>query len=192
LSQPPYNDPSDADPTVRRWKRILLGIYLLFTGVAVIWAFASLVAFNCGGHAVPVKGPRISPAADNPKELRACHKKLERLLTDLHEETFALQANALRYRTDPAAEWRNWSEAWKLRWQALRWRCRLDELGGSGVSPAIDQMAAIHAALEELRLSYTGLVDTFIERYTERLQNLRKDLAAVRTTIDRRHARRNK
>lgn len=171
------------DPTVRRWKRIFFGIYLVLTGCIVVWAFCSIVMALFGDRPLPVKGPRISPAADNPRELRACQEELGHLLTDLHRDTFQLQAMALRFDLDPASEWGNWSKAWRFRWNAVDWRCRLSSLSGQGISPAIDAMAQIHGELDELQISYSGVVNNFIERYVERLYKLKNDLDAVQKMI---------
>jgi len=154
---------------------------VLLTGVSLL-----AVAFG-GARLPPVKGPRIDESGARPDEIRACHRDLERLLTDLHHETFAIQAKALRYDTDPATEWRNWSDSWDGRWRTLDWRCRLSELTGRGI-PAIDRMAAIHSTLAELQRSYSGVMDRFIETYSDRLRKLRKDLSEVRALIDRRKA----
>lgn len=157
----------------------------MFTFGAVVLTAVSVLAVTFGGEALPpVKGPRIGAQGDTPDEIRACHRDLERLLTDLHKETFFIQAKALRFDTDPATEWRNWSEAWRGRWRTLDWRCRLSELSGRG-KPAIDRMAAIHSTLAELQLSYSGVMDRFIETYSDRLRRLRKDLSEIRSMIDR-------
>jgi hypothetical protein len=189
-------DPNER--TVRRWRKAFYSLYLTFTVLAGLWALLSLLSVHCGwqsmaalGAAAARRGPRISASADNPHELRDCHRRLERLLTDLHQETFTLQARALKHRkTDPAAEWRNWSKAWRARWRELDRRCRLSELSGSGKSKEIDRMHAIHSVLAELQLGYSGIVDRFVERFADRLRGLRKDLAAVRAMIDQRRARR--
>ena len=47
-------------------------------------------------------------------------------------------------------------------------------------------MATIHQSLEELRLSYSGVVDSFVDRYVSRLHNLKEELSFVRAMIDRR------
>ncbi len=85
--------PADSsEKTVRLWRRIFLGLYLAFTLGACLLAFLSILAYQLGAHEPPVKrGRRIMASADNPKELRDCHKRLERLATELHKETFTLQ-----------------------------------------------------------------------------------------------------
>jgi hypothetical protein len=162
---------------------VLLGVYLAFTGVAGALTFFSILVVHCGGRPTPLTGPRIAESA-KPDEIRLCHRDLERLATDLHNETFSIQAKALRYETDPATEWRNWSEAWQNRWRLLGWRCRLqDDLGGN---KALEKMASIHGALRDLQHSYSGVMDRFIETYAQRLRRLRRELTDVRTMIDRR------
>ncbi len=185
-SPQPENDLAQDERTVRRWKRAGFGIYLAFTFAAVIVTFFSVLGVHCGWHAPPPSGPQIDPNANNPAELRTCHRDLDRLLRDLHKEAFTVQARALRFDTNPATECRNWSKQWQLRWRTVAWRCRFRELAGQGVSPAIDQMAAVHAALDELHLGYTGQVDRFVETYVQRLRKLSKELGEVRATIDRR------
>ncbi|MFH1130039.1 MAG: hypothetical protein V1754_01810, partial [Pseudomonadota bacterium] len=96
-------------------------------------------------------------------------------------------AIALKYDTDPATEWRNWSGGWRFRWRALNRRCRLNQLAGAGVSEEIDKMYEIHSSLAELQLSYTDVMDRFVEQYVERLQKLRLELKEVRSMIDRRN-----
>lgn len=174
---------------VRIWRRAFFGVYLLITGTACVWTLISILMVHCGyadDDRVKPAGPRISPQGDVPDELRQCHKKLARLLADLHKETFVLQAKALKYKIDPAVEWRNWSKAWRRRWKVLDHRCRLSELGGRGTSPEVDGMRDIHAALEELQVSYTGVMDRFVERYSHRLRRLSKKLRMVRDSIERR------
>lgn len=178
---------STTSRTVRRWRRIFLGLYLAFTVGAALLGFFSILAYQLGANRLPVHtGRQISARANNPWELRDCHQRLERLATDLHKETFTLQSQALKFETDPAVEWRNWSVQWQHRWQQLDHRCRLSELSVQGVSAEIDKMAAIHRSLDELQLSYSGVVNTFVERYVERLRTLRSELTQVRGMIDRR------
>ena len=188
LSPSSSSPPSPQSPeqrTIRRWRRAFLAIYLVFTFGAVVLTGVSVLAVTFGGAPLPpVKGPRIDERGAKPDEIRACHRSLERLLTDLHHETFAIQAKALRYDTDPATEWRNWSQAWNGRWRTLDWRCRFSELSGRGM-PAIDRMAAIHSTLAELERSYSGVMDRFIETYSDRLRKLRRDLSELRSMIDR-------
>jgi hypothetical protein len=178
--------PSPQERTVRRWKRAFFGIYLAFTFAAAALAFFSVLSVHCGWHSTPPAGPQISPGADRPEELRTCHRDLDRLLRDLHKEAFTVQARALRFDTNPATEWRDWSKQWQLRWRTIAWRCRFRELAGQGMSPAIDQMAAVHTALDELHLGYSGQVDRFVDAYVQRLRKLSKELGEVRATIDRR------
>ncbi|MCA9673326.1 MAG: hypothetical protein KC503_47375 [Myxococcales bacterium] len=184
-----------SEQTVRRWRKAFYSIYLAFTVLAGLWALLSMLSVHCGWRppsaAAALRGPRIINKGDNPDELRRCHQRLERLLTDLHHKTFTLQARTLKYpKIDPAVEWRNWSKAWRARWRELDRRCRLSELAGSGKSKEIDRMQAIHRVLAELQLGYSGVVDRFVERFADRLRGLRKDLAAVRAMIDQRGARR--
>jgi hypothetical protein len=190
LSDPEHQlDPSSQERTIRRWKRAFFGIYLAFTMSAAGLAFFSVLAVHCGWQPPPAAGPQISTNADNPAELRTCHRDLDRLLRDLHKEAFTVQARALRFDTNPATEWRDWSKQWQLRWRTLAWRCRFRELAGQGVSPAIDQMAAVHTALDELHLGYSSQVDRFVDAYVQRLRKLSKELGEVRATIDQRSRR---
>jgi hypothetical protein len=174
---------------VRRWRRIFLGLYIGLVVVASLVTFFSVAAVNFGFHRVPIKGTQISAKADQPKELRDCQRRLERLLNDLHRETFTLLAKAQRFGLNVATEWRNWSSDWRHRWRVLDWRCRLSELADKGVSPEIDKMAEIHGALDELHISYSGVVSTFAERYVDRLRNLRQEVDEVRAMINRRRAK---
>jgi hypothetical protein len=190
LSQPSSN--SAAERTERLWRRIFLGLYFVFTLGTVIYTALSVIMILCGGRAVPVKGPRISERADNLDEVRACHKDLERLLADLHRETFTIQARALRFDIDPAAEWHNWSQSWAMRWRTLDWRCRFSDIRGRGISAEIDKMASVHHDLEELQRSYSQVMDRFIAAYADRLHNLRKDLVSIRAMIDRRQPHANR
>lgn len=177
---------STSDRPPRLWKRVFTGIYIAFTVSVCIVTLCSVLAALAGGRAIPIKGRQISARADNPRELRNCHKRLERLRTSLHREVFTLQAKALRFDVDPAIEWRNWSHSWRGRWRRLNHRCRLEELGGRGVSQEIDKMAAVHVALDELRLSYSEVMNSFVERYMKRMRKLRMELAEVRSMIDQR------
>jgi hypothetical protein len=192
--QPAHTPDGSEDPraakTVRRWRRAFLGIYLAFTFGAVLVAFMSTLAVHCGGRSLASlphhKGPRIRTDAADPNELRGCQAELDRLLRELHREAFTVQQKALRFDTDPASEWTNWSAAWRARWQALDYRCRFSEGGGKTRSPEIDKMANIHKALEELQFAYSGLVSSFAGTYVDRLRHLRSQLQEVRESIDRR------
>ena len=179
-----------AERIIARWRKVFLGVYLLFVIGAILITFFSVLAFHLGAHKVPVKGKQISARADNPKELRRCHRKLSRLMTGLHRETFSLLARSQRFETQPARAWANWSRDWRHRWNVLDHHCRLSELSGRGVSPEIDKMARVHEALDELHISYTGVVKNFAERYVDRLRALRDQVASVRAMIDRRGKRR--
>lgn len=154
---------------------------------------SSLLAVQCGLYRVPVmRGQQIGRDAQNPKELRDCHHRLSALLVDLNRETFTLLGRAQRFATEPAAEWQNWSRDWRHRWKVLDYRCRLSEPSSRTASPEIDKMAHIHAALDELHISYTGVVSNFAERYVDRLRALKKEVDAVRAMIDRRRRRSNR
>ncbi len=169
-----------------------MGVYLLFTLVIVVWTTASLVMANFGGRTPGHKGPRIKATADDPKQLRKCIKNLTRLLDDFEKESLTLQGRALKYDMNATAEWRNWSERWKTRGNKLSYRCRLDELSGNDVNPAIDQMAEIHLALGDLHTSTTSVVNGYMETYVKRLRTLRKKMSAVRTTVDRQHPKKRR
>jgi hypothetical protein len=185
----PTEQAEKARRIISRWRKLFLGIYLVFVVVSVLVTFFSVLAFHLGVHQVPIKGTRISATADDPKELRACHRRLSRLMTDLHKEAFSLLAHSQRFETHPARAWENWSRDWHHRWRVLDHHCRLSELSGRGVSPEIDKMARIHQALDELHISYTGVVNNFAERYVDRLRTLREEVASVRAMIDRRKRR---
>lgn len=190
VEQPPaLTDDPRAARTVQRWRRAFLGLYLAFTLGAVLVAFFSVLAVHCGGHAAGMRGPRIREDGSDAKELRACQADLDRLLRDLHHEAFTVQARALRFDTDPATEWQNWSAAWRKRWQVLDYRCRLQELSGRTATPEIEKMASVHRALDELQFAYGGLVSRFAGTYVERLRGLRDQLEDIRKMIDRRRPR---
>ncbi len=189
VEQQPTRTASDdprAERIVRRWRRAFLGIYLAITLGAVLVAFFSVLAVHCGGRPTAVKGPRIKEDASDPAELRSCQADLDLLLRDLHKEAFTVQQKALRFDTDPAQEWQNWSAGWRLRWQALDYRCRFQDTAVLRSSPEIDKMASIHKALDELQFAYGGLVSRFAGTYVERLRQLRGQLQDVRNLIDRR------
>ena len=186
MSTPTQSPEEQAARIIARWRRIFLGLYLAFVVGAILVTFSSVVSVHAGVYRVPIAGKRIGPKADDPKELRDCIKRLDRLLTDLHKETFTLLARAQRFEIDPLAEWSNWSRDWQHQWKALDYRCRLSELSGQASSPEIDKMANIHAALDELHISYTGVVNTFADRYVDRLRKLKKEVDEVRAMIDRR------
>lgn len=172
---------------MRSWRRLFIGVYLGFTVGATLVALLSILAVHCGYRtAEQLVGDRISDKADKPEELRSCHKELAGLLADLHQKTFALQAEALKYDMEPVTEWRNWSASWRHRWEAVRERCRLRELAGRGVSAPLDRMESVHATLSELQLAYNDVAERFIEGYVERLRLLRTELAVVRGMIDSR------
>jgi hypothetical protein len=184
----PAEQAEQARRIISRWRKLFLGIYLFFVVVSVLVTFFSVLAFHLGVHKVPVKGTRIAAAADDPKELRDCHKRLSRLMTDLHKETLSLLAHSQRFETHPAKAWEDWSRDWRHRWRVLDHHCRLSEVTGS---PEIDKMARIHQALDELHISYTGVVKNFAERYVDRLRSLRDEVASVRAMIDRRRKSRS-
>ena len=180
------------DHTVRLWKRLLIGVYLVFTLFIVAWTTASLVVANFGEPTVKLKGPRIKASADDPKELRKCIKNLQRLLDDFEKESLTLQGRALKYDMNPDAEWSNWSERWKMRGNKLSYRCRLDELSGAEVNPAIDKMAEVHLALGDLHNSSTSVVKGYMGQYVKRLRTLRKKMSAVRTMVDQQHPKKRR
>ena len=181
-----------ATKIIARWRRVFFGLYLVFVVGSTLVVFFSILTVHAGVYDVPVTGKRIDEGGDNPDQLRRCHQRLARLLTDLHKETFTLLASAQKFETDPATEWTNWSRNWRHRWKLLDHRCRLSELAGQGVSPEIDKMANVHAALDELHISYTGVVNTFADRYVDRLRKLKDEVATVRAMIDRRRRRSSK
>ncbi len=169
-----------------------MGVYLVFTLTIAAWTTASLVAANFGKRPVTIKGPRIKVTADDPKELRKCFKHLRRLLDDFEKESLTLQSRALKYDMNPDAEWTNWSQRWKVRGNKLSFRCRLDELSGADVNPAIDSMSEIHLALGELHTSSTSVVKGYMGHYVKRLRTLRKKMSAVRTMVDRQHPKKRR
>ncbi|MBK8480510.1 MAG: hypothetical protein IPL40_04975 [Proteobacteria bacterium] len=170
---------------VRRWRVGTQVVHLVATVALCLWVAASVVATHAGAYEnkPAVSAPRISSRADNPEELIDCQRRLQGLLTELHQEAFALQARAVRFGFDPGGEWANWTEGWRWRWQLVAHRCRLEELANRGVSPAIDLLAEVHRALDELQLSYSDVVYRFIDRYLERLRHLNQQLTRARSLI---------
>jgi len=146
-----------------------------------LWMTLSILQVHAGFHRPKqaFKGEKINVRADKPDELRRCHRDMEHLLRDLHDQTFALQAKALKFDINPATEWRNWAQAWRKRWSIIGSRCRLDELSGSGTSQEIDTLGQIHNALSELQLSYTDVMDRYIERFARRLREQQLQLERV-------------
>jgi hypothetical protein len=177
------------DRTVRNWRRLFTGFYLFFTVGATLCALLSILSVHCGlRRPERIAGDRISDTANKPEELRSCHRQLEALLAELHEASFSLQTEALKYKMEPVVEWRNWSESWRHRWEAVGVRCRLRELAGAGVSPALNRMEGVHAELAELQLAYSDVAERFVDGYVERLRRLRADLTEVRGLIDSQRA----
>lgn len=162
------------------------GVYILVTAVATIWSFISVLAVHCdfGTKRPHLRGPRIHVSAQDVQDLRRCHQRVEKLLLELHRESYELQARALKYKIDPASEWRNWSEAWRGRWRVVDWRCRLGELGGKGVSAELDQLYEVHRALDGLQMAYSGVMDRFVEQHSRRLRALHAKLRKIRDAIE--------
>lgn len=169
-----------------RWQRVFLGAYLLFTAGAISLTTISIVTVLLDKYPQEGQGPRISTRADKLPELRGCHKDVQRLLRDLHKEAFTVQARALRYDIDPMTDWGNWSTGWMKRWHAVDWRCRLSDLQDTDVSPVIHRLAGVHQALQELQISYGGVVQQFSTKYIERLRNFKRDLSDIRVMIEKR------
>ena len=169
-----------------------MGVYLVFTLSIVVWTTASLVVANFGERTGKIKGPRIKATANDPKQLRKCIKNLARLLDDFEKESLTLQGRALKYDMNPQAEWKNWSKRWKTRGNKLSYRCRLDELSGADVNPAIDKMAEIHLALGDLHSSSTSVVNGYMGHYVKRLRTLRTKMSAVRTMVDQQHPKKRR
>jgi hypothetical protein len=166
-------------------------VSLGITAIAFIWSFISVLSVHCGfSRNEPVfRGRRINATANDPGELRRCHRDVAGLLSRLHRKSYELQARALKYKTDPAVEWRSWSRAWRQRWQVVDHRCRLSELGGTGKSPVIDKLHHVHRELDRLQHAYDGVIDRYIKHHARRLKRLRGTLRAIRDTIERRKAK---
>jgi hypothetical protein len=172
---------------IRRVRRFFIGLYLLFTFGAILLTFFSIVAVHYRWRSTSRNnGPRIHATADDLAELRSCFSDLSNLFNDLHRKTLAIVGQDLRAETNPATEWLDWSNTWRLEWRSVEWRCRLNELAGKGISQEIDQMATIHLTLDQLQLSYGEMIDNFIEKHVERLRKLRQDLNHVQQMIERR------
>lgn len=180
------HDADPAAPTIRRWRRIFIGLYIAFCTTTAVVILASILVVRFGSHPVSTQAKQIDPSGQNTKDLRRCHRDLARLLVDLHKETFDLQGRALRFDINPATEWQNWSRVWRLRWRTLNHRCRLSELSNSDASPEIGKMYKIHSALSELQWSYAGVMERFVDSHVDRLRALRRDLAVVRQMVDHR------
>jgi len=168
----------------RLGRKTFLWGYIAFTSVMALWMTLSVLQVHAGFHKPrqPFKGEKISVRADNPDELRRCHRDIQHLLRDLHDQTFTLQAKALKFDINPATEWRNWTQAWRKRWSIIGSRCRLDEL--SSTSQEIDALNQIHDALSELQLSYTDVMDRYIERFSRRLREQQLQLERVSKQIE--------
>lgn len=173
-------------PSIRRWRQGGQVVHLVGTIALCLWMVASVIATHAGAYEgqPAASGPRISSSTNKPEELSDCQTRLQRLLTDLHQEAFTLQARALRFRFDPSNEWANWTAAWRWRRQIVAYHCRLDEEGEQGVSPAHGLLAEVHRALGELQVSYSETVDRFVDRYLDRLRHLNDQLARARALID--------
>ena len=157
---------------------------MTFTLAVVLWVSGTLIVANFAPPAAELKGRRIKPTGDDPRELRRCLGRLARLLDDFERESLTLQGKALKYDMNPVTEWQNWSRRWKMRGRRLEYRCRFRELSGSK-NQAVNDMAEIHLALNDLHVTSTSVVSSYMEQYVIRLRTLRKKMTAVRTTIDR-------
>lgn len=183
----PSNDLPVSSTTPRRWRKAFFYLYLAITSIVCAWLAISIIAVQFGlTQLPPAKTPQIHPALDNPIELLRCKRQLDSLLADLHNETFRIQLDALKYKTDPEAEWHNWSESWRLRWRATNHYCRFSELGGTGIRLEIDEMDRVHEELSEMQLAYTDVMEQVITRHVTRLRRLRNKLSTIEQTIEER------
>ncbi|MCK5796659.1 MAG: hypothetical protein KAI47_05730 [Deltaproteobacteria bacterium] len=181
------SSPEDLPRAAKLGRTMGWGISLGLTAVALVWSFISILSVHCGfSRDEPVfRGHPISPRADNPKELRRCHRDVSGLVSSLHDEIFNVQTKALKFNTDPGVEWRNWSTAWRRRWAVVGRRCRLAELAGQDVNPIIDELYEVHEEVSHLQHAYDGVMARFIEPHARRLERLRSQLRVLRNTIEK-------
>lgn len=180
--------PSDSDLYASRiGKKAGMYVYILLTCAATLWVFISVLAVHCGfSRTQPmVKGKQIDAKASNLKEIRHCHRQIESLLENLHRETLLIQTRALKFNTNPQAEWKNWSEAWRAKWNVIDHKCRLNELHGRDTHTTIDSLYDVHKELAKLERAYNGVMDRFIHHHVDRLVKLRNKLRVIRNTIEK-------
>ncbi|MEK6608651.1 MAG: hypothetical protein AABZ30_13405 [Myxococcota bacterium] len=170
--------------TPRIFRRVSLGIYLTYTFGACVWVTASIVAALVRERPVRLKRPAIDPA--QPAQVLRCEHDVNNLVQDLHRHVFAVQMGALDKETDLRREWFRFLETWRDRWAEVGRRCRLGESAGSGSGRrALELLTEAHEQIEELATAYGALLETFENRYLDRLHDIRKTLADARTTARR-------
>lgn len=140
-----------------------------------VWVATSIVAALLRERPVRLQRPPIDPG--NPAQVLRCEKDLRALVEDLHRKVFAVQTAELERKTEMRRVWDRFVDRWRDRWTEVGRRCRLADTGGSA---ALDRLADAHAQIDELATAYGGLLDSFENRYVDRLRAIRAALDDAR------------
>lgn len=172
----------DPEKTLRR---IFSFFYLFVTFGACIWVTISIVSALLRDRPIKLRKPPID--VTNRAQVLGCERDVAALVQDLHRQAFAVQMAALEKETDLQGQWDVFLDRWRDRWTEVGKRCRLQELAGTG-TPAIDRLADAHAQVDELATAYGALLDSFNNRYVDRLRSIRQALAEARAAANRIHS----
>lgn len=159
----------------KRYRQVVYVAYFAVVGLVGVYLIVSISAWLLMRHRARQIRP---PIGDQPRmeELLACHSEVNRLFQDLNHRYAELPAQLAKQPVDMQRRTRQVQGEWRRKWREVGQHCRFDELSGKVRQPGFDQLATVHADLEELDIGYAALLARFGRQMAPRVDDLRRQL----------------
>ena len=157
--------------------------YFTIVGLVGVYLIVSVSVWLLLRHRARQMRP---PIGDRPRieELVACHAEVDRLFQDLNHRYDEIPSQLAQNPFDARRRAREVQGEWRRKWREVGQHCRFNELSGKVVQPGFDQLAAVHADLEELDIGYAALLARFGRQLAPQVDDMRKTLQASRQSLE--------
>jgi hypothetical protein len=167
----------------KRYRQVVYVAYFAIVGLVGLYLIASVSVWLLQRHRARQMRP---PIGDQPRveEMLACHKEVERLFRDLSHRYDEIPSQLAEAPFDVRRRAREVQGQWRRRWREVGQYCRFNELSGKGMEPGFDQLAAVHADLEELDIGFAALLGRFGRQLAPGVDDVRRTLKASRQSLE--------
>jgi hypothetical protein len=156
--------------------------YFAFVGVVGVWLILSISVWLLQRHRARQLRP---PIGNQPRieEMLGCQTEVEKLFRDLNQRYEEIPSQYAEAPFDVTRRAREVQAQWRRKWREVGQHCRFNELSGKGMQPGFDQLATVHADLEELDIGYGALIGRFGRQLAPGVDDTRRTLHASRQSL---------
>ena len=174
---------SSQEKPFKRYRQVVYVVYFAFVGLVGLYLIASVSVWLLQRHRARQLRP---PIGDQPRveEMLACHVEVERLFRDLNHRYDEIPSQLAAAPFDVQRRAREVQGQWRRKWREVGQHCRFTELSGKGMAPGFDQLATVHADLEELDIGYAALLGRFGRQLASGVDDMRRTLQASRQSLE--------